>query len=161
MEKTWIVDGEYYHKKKTKFKGILGGSGYQYDWKGQPNYIWRRDGKRFVEADFDRNERADGSVERNGAKITYHGPENIELFELISEWAKGHEVKWRKGLVEDPLMVVKKHWRAVFRSKRAGRAPKVWVRMMTKEFREKLQRLKVDLETENEIRIEDYMYSGV
>ena len=160
MERTWIVDGEYYHKKKSAFKRILGNYGYQYDWKGQPNYVWRRDNKRYVVGEFDREEKLDGTVERNGAKITYHGPENTELFEQIDEWVKGHEIKWRLGLADDPVKMFKKHWRAMFQSKRRS-APKSWIRMMCVEFREKLAKLKVDLEKKDEIHIEDYMYGGI
>lgn len=160
--KQWIVDGDYYHKKKSAFKRLLGEYGFAYDWKDRPRYVWRKDNKRFIEGIFDREEKSDGTVERFAAKLIYTGPDNPELFDLINAWAEGHEVKWR--LQEDTvdyLQVFKENWRAAFQSAiRIRKAPRGWIISMAEDFEKKRKKLLKDIESEEEIQITSYLYNG-
>jgi len=160
LKKIWVVDGEYYHKGKSKLKRILGTYGFQYEWKERPKYVWRRDKERWVEGEFDREESLDGEVTRRAARFVYFGPENPEMFDLIDDWASGHETKWRLGVEKDAIGEVKKDWEMAIKV-RSGIAPDCWLRLMGAEMEEKLKELEADLLVEDEIDICDYMYMGV
>ena len=162
--KEWIVDGEYYHKAKSKLKRLLGEYRFMYDWKEKPLYVWRRDKNTWIEGIFDREELPNDIVKRYAAKIVYNGVDNPEMFSLVDAWAKGHEVEWRlKEPTVDYLQVIIKMWRETFQSTiRIRKAPKGWVRAMTRDCKEKLKRLKRDIKEEKEdINIWEYVYLGV